>query len=85
MGNMRYSIVMEKDGFTYNYHGCNKYGKPEFYYGYASFDTRYYWRVYKSRKVAENELAKILNRRRMWSVGSESIYVKEWDLNKKEE
>ena len=85
MGNMRYSIVMEKDGFTYNYHGCDKLGKPQFYYGIASLTTTYYWRVYKSRKVAENELAKIIRRRAMWFKGSENFHIKEWDLSKKEE
>lgn len=76
--NPKYSIVMEKNGITYNYHGCDRLGKPQFMMGYASFTTTFYWRVYKSRKVAENELAKIMKRKRMWWAGSENVYVKEW-------
>jgi hypothetical protein len=34
--------------------------------------------VYTSRKVAENELAKILIRRRIWWRGSETFKVMEW-------
>lgn len=75
----KYSIVMIADGITYNYHGCDRLGKPQFIVGFASFTTTFYWRVYKSRKVAENELAKILNRRRMWWRGSETFKIKEWE------
>lgn len=74
----KYSIVMIADGITYHYHGCDKLGKPQFITGFASFTTTFYWRVYKSRKVAENELAKILIRRRMWWRGSETFKVMEW-------
>ena len=75
----KYSIVMIADGITYNYHGCDRLGKPQFIIGFASITTTFYWRVYKSRKVAENELEKILIRKRMWWRGSETFKIKEWE------
>ena len=75
----KYSIVMIADGITYNYHGCDRLGKPQFVIGFASFTTTFYGRVYKSRKVAENELAKILIRKRMWWRGNETFKIKEWE------
>lgn len=85
MDKMRYSIVMEKNGIPYHYHGCDKWGKPQFFYGIASLSTTYYWRVYKSRKVAEREMVKASVRIKKWSNENVTFHIKEWDLNKKEE
>ena len=54
-----YSIKIENNGKAYNFHGFDRYGRPMVMIGYASFDTRFYWRTYKHCGNAIKEMRKI--------------------------
>lgn len=55
----RYSIVKEENGIRYHYHGCDRRGKPHFLMAYAALNNSFYWRVYQSKKVAENQVKRL--------------------------
>lgn len=55
-----FSIQMLDNGVKYNFHGFEKrYGYPNFFFGYASFTTNFYWRTYKNAKRAIEQAMKI--------------------------
>lgn len=55
-----FSIQMIDNDKTFHFHGFDKrLNYPNFYYGYASLDTNFYWRTYKNAKNAINQAIKI--------------------------
>lgn len=75
-----YSIALNRKGYTYHFHGLEKNGKPQFNIAFASLTTKYFWRVYKTRKRAETELKKVKVFYKKWYMDTENdtLYIKEW-------
>lgn len=55
-----FSIRMIDNDKTFHFHGFDRrLNYPNFYHGYVSLDTNFYWRTYKNAKNAINQAIRI--------------------------